>query len=158
MAIIQVLDPVVQKLHSTSGSIRGQVLQSLNTLTTDIATGYGGLVQLGAINAGTAASSGGATKSGIVVTRDGALNTTRADVDSSLIGGVPVAGDRGLVRKRQVGLSLVDLLGLVGVLVDEGLFSDFMVSEGLYRSGVIWTELTFIWESLESEGFLPPCC
>jgi hypothetical protein len=79
-------------------------------------------VHLGAIDAGTAASSGGATEGGIIVTRDGPLNTTRADIDSSLIGGVPVTGDGRLVREGEVGLGLVNLLRLVGVLVDDGLF------------------------------------
>lgn len=130
MAIIQMLDPVVQKLHLTSGSIRGDVLQALNTLTADIATRSGALVQLGAINADTAASSGWATKGCIVVTRNGALNTARANVDSSLVRGVPVAGDGRLIREREVGLGLVNLLGLVGVLVDERLFSNFMISKG----------------------------
>lgn len=106
--------------------------QSLNTLTANIATRCGGLVQLCTVDAGTAASSGGATKGSVVVTRDGALETTRANVDSSLVRGVPVTGDGGLVRERQVGLDLVDLLGLIGVLVDEGLFSEFMISKVLY--------------------------
>jgi hypothetical protein len=79
-------------------------------------------VQLCTVDAGAAASSGGTTEGGIIVTGDGALNTTGANVDSSLVGGVPVTGDRGLVREREVGLGLVDLLGLVGVLVNEGLF------------------------------------
>lgn len=131
MAIIQMWDPVVRKLHLTSGRIRGDVIQALNTLTADIATRSGALVQLGAINAGTAANSGWATKGCIVVTRDGALNTARANVDSSLVRRVPVAGDGRLIREREVGLGLVDLLGLVGVLVDERLFSDFMISRGL---------------------------
>jgi hypothetical protein len=105
----------------TSGSIRGKVVQALNTLTTNIATRSGTLVQLLAVDAGTAASGSGAAKGGVVVTRDGTLDTTRADVDSSLVRGVPVTSDGGLVGERQVGLGLVDLLGLVGVLVDDGL-------------------------------------
>lgn len=101
-------------------------------------------MHLGAIDTGTAASSGGATEGGIIVTRNGSLNTTRADIDSSLIRGVPVTGDRGLVGEREVGLDLVDLLGLVGVLVDEGLFSEFMISKDFYHSDAIWKEPTFI--------------
>jgi hypothetical protein len=78
-------------------------------------------VELSAIYASTASCSGGATKSGVVVTRDGALDTTRANVDSSLVGRVPITGDGRLIRQRQVGLGRVDLLRLVGVLVDYGL-------------------------------------
>ncbi len=81
----------------TSGSIRGEILQTLNALTANIATRSGTFVQLLTVDTGTAASSSGATKGGVVVTRDGTLNTTRADVDSSLVRGVPVTSDGGLV-------------------------------------------------------------
>lgn len=78
-------------------------------------------MQLRTVDTGTATSSGGAAKGSVVVTRDRAFDTTRTHVDGSLVGGVPVTGDGGLIREGQVGLGLVDLLGLVGVLVDNGL-------------------------------------
>lgn len=89
-------------------------------------------MQIGTVDTGTATSSGGATKGGIVVTRDRALDTTRADVDGSLVGGIPVTGDGRLVGERQVGLGLVNLLGLVGVLVDYGLGLKFLISNKVF--------------------------
>lgn len=93
-------------------------------------------MQLLAVDTGTAASSRGATKGGVVVTRDGTLDTTRVDVDSSLVRGVPVTSNGGLVGERQAGLGIVDLLGLVGVLVDDGLIEDSMISNVSYRGPV----------------------
>ena len=103
-------------------------------------------MQLLAVDTGTAASSSGTTKGGVVVTRDGTLDTTRADVDSSLVKGVPVTSDGGLVGERQVGPGVVNLLGLVDVLVDNRLIEDSMISNVSYWGGTMRDWLTFIWE------------
>lgn len=119
-------------------------------------------MQLATVHADTASGRGRTTKSRVVVSRDGTLDATRADVDSPLVGGVPVTGDGGLVRQRQVGLGPLDLLSLVGVLIDDGLCS-LSAREDLYtyffpkRNTSLARVLTFIWETSESEGTLPPC-
>lgn len=78
-------------------------------------------MQFRAVNTDAAGSGGGSTESAVALTGDRFLETAGANIDSTLIGGVPVAGSWGLVRQRQVGLGLVDLLWLVLVLVDDGL-------------------------------------
>lgn len=103
-------------------------------------------MQLLAVDTGTATSSSGATKGSVVVTRDGTLGTTRADVDSSLVKGVPVTSDGGLVGKRQVGPGVVNLLGLVDILVDDRLIEDSMISNVSYWGSTMRDWLTFIWE------------
>ena len=78
-------------------------------------------MQLGARYANTAGGSRWSTQSIIGTGGNRTLKTTGADVDSALIGGVPVTSNRRILWKRQVGLGFVDLLGLVGVLVDDRL-------------------------------------
>ena len=86
--------------------------------------GLGVLVQLVTRHTDAAASSGGATQ-GIIATigSEGgrSLEATRSNVNGALVGGVPVTSDWRVLGQRQVGLGLVDLLGLVGVLVDDRL-------------------------------------
>lgn len=95
--------------------------QALSTLAADTLVRGGVLVQLRAIDTDAAGSGGGLAQSTVALTGDWGLETARANVDGTLVGRAPVAGSRGLLRQRQVGLGLVDLLGLVGVLVDDGL-------------------------------------
>ena len=45
------------------------------------------------------------------------------NIDISLVKRLPVAGGGWLFGQWEVGLDLIDLLGLVGVLVDHGLLS-----------------------------------
>lgn len=78
-------------------------------------------MQFGAIDTDAAGSGGGSTESAVALAGDGLLETARANVDGTLVGGVPIASGWGLLGQRQVGLALVDLLGLVLVLVDDGL-------------------------------------
>lgn len=60
-------------------------------------------------------------QSGVVVTRDRAFASTQADVDVSLVGGLPVTSGWGLVGQGQVGLVVFDFLVFVGVIADYGL-------------------------------------
>lgn len=78
-------------------------------------------MQFSTVDTDTAGSGGGLAKSTVALAGTGPLETARANVDGTLVGGVPVASSRGLVWQRQVGLGLVDLLLLVLVLVDDGL-------------------------------------
>lgn len=78
-------------------------------------------MQLIAVYTSAAGSSGGTTQGSIVVAGDGLFETAAADINGALVGGVPVAGHRGVLGQRQVGLGLLDLFRLVGVLVDNGL-------------------------------------
>lgn len=79
-------------------------------------------MQVTAGNTDAALSSSGAAECAVTVTRDGSLNATGADVDSALVGRVPVGSNWGLFGKRKVGLDFFDLLVLVAaVLVDDGL-------------------------------------
>ena len=86
--------------------------------------GLGVLVQLFTRDTDAAASSGGAAQ-GIIATvgSEGgrSLEATRADVNGALVGGVPVTSDWGVLGQRQVGLGLINFLGLVCVLVDDRL-------------------------------------
>lgn len=75
-------------------------------------------MQLGAGNTGTALGGRGSAQSTVVVTGDRALNASRADVNSALVGGVPVTGNWRVFGQRQIGLGTVNLGLLVGVLVD----------------------------------------
>lgn len=76
-------------------------------------------MQLLSINAGAAASS--CTLAQATVIRR-VLETPRAHISGTLVKGVKVTGNRGLVGQRQVGLGLLDFRGLVGVLVNDGLY------------------------------------
>lgn len=78
-------------------------------------------MQFGTVDTDAAGSGGGSTESAVTLTGDRFLETPGANVDGTLVSGVPVTGSRGLFRQRQVGLGLVDLLLLVLVLVDDGL-------------------------------------
>lgn len=75
-------------------------------------------VQHVAINPSTAVGRGTLTQAAVV---RGELKASRADGSSALVHGVPVASNRRVLGKRQVGLGLLNLSGLVGVLVDDGL-------------------------------------
>lgn len=80
-----------------------------------------------------------------------------ADVDSSLVCRLPVAGDGRLVWQRQVGLAFFDGLGLVCVLIDDGLIR--RVSSCVTKLICLWVRrvgVTFIAETLELAGVFPP--
>jgi hypothetical protein len=111
-------------------------------------------VQLITINARTAGSGGGATQSSVVLAGDGLLKTAIADIDIALIEGVPVTGDRGVLRQGKVGLGLLDLLSLVGALVDDRLQDELAMLFGAFE---MEENLTFIRETSESAGVLPSC-
>ena len=76
-------------------------------------------MQLLAINARAAA--GSCTLAQATVIRR-VLETPRAHISGTLVKGVEVTSSWGLLRQRQVGLRLLDFRGLVGVLVDDGLY------------------------------------
>lgn len=79
-------------------------------------------MQLSTIDTGAAGSGGRPAQSAVAFAGDGLFEAARSDVDCTLVGGVPVTGSGGLIGQGQVGLGLIDLLGLVGaVLVDDGL-------------------------------------
>jgi hypothetical protein len=94
------------------------VVESLNTLASKLAARGSGLVQLLAINAGTAASSGALTETAVVRREFDAAGANRG---GTLVERVPVAGRWGLIRQGEVGLGLLNFSGLVGVLVNDGL-------------------------------------
>lgn len=126
MIIIHKMDPVVQQTETVNSllplSIRRKVVQVLSTLTTDIPGRGSALVQLSAVDTGAAGRGGRPAQSAVTLTGDGLFEAARSDVDRTLVGGVPITFSWGLVGQGQVGLGLVDLLGLVGaVLVDDGL-------------------------------------
>lgn len=49
------------------------------------------------------------------------LDATRANIDVALIHGLPVASNGWLLWQGEVGLDLLDLFGLAGIGVDDGL-------------------------------------
>lgn len=102
-------------------SVGRGVIQALNALAPDILARRSALVQFSSRNTRAASCSRGAAQSGVTLARNGSLHTSGADIDSALVGRVPVARSWGVLRQRQVGLGLLDLLGLVGVLFDDGL-------------------------------------
>lgn len=57
----------------------------------------------------------------VLLSPNGSLYAAGADVDSSLVCRLPVAGHGRLVRQRQVGLAFFDGLRLVCVLINDGL-------------------------------------
>lgn len=65
----------------------------------------------------------GVPQSTVVFTREGTFAASGADVDGPLVGGLPVASSWWLFGQRQVAPVVFDLLGLVGVFVDNGLRS-----------------------------------
>lgn len=75
-------------------------------------------VQHVAINASTAVGRSTLAQA-TVVRRE--LKASRADGSSARVRGVPVASNGRVFGQRQVGLGVLDLGGLVGVLVDDGL-------------------------------------
>lgn len=121
MAIIhEYRDP--SKLDLTSESIGRKTIKTLLTLAANLAHGFGVLVQIFTGNTNAALSSGRATKRAVAIARNGGFNTTRSDINSALVGGVPVASDWRVLGKRQVGLHFFNLLVLVlAVLVDDRL-------------------------------------
>lgn len=102
--------------HSTGRSVRGEVVESLNTLAANLVARGSGLVQLLTINAGTATSSGALTETTVI---RGDLEAAGANSGGTLVKRVPVTGRWGLVRQGQVGFGILDFCGLVGVLVDD---------------------------------------
>lgn len=121
MAIIhEYRDP--SKLDLTSESISRKTIKTLLALAANLAQGLSVLVQIFTRNTSAALSSGRATKRAVAIARDGGFNTTRSNVNSALLGGVPVASDWRVLGKRQVGLDVFNLLVLVfTVLVDDRL-------------------------------------
>lgn len=108
-------------MHLSSSSVRGEVIETLLTLAANVAERGSRNVQLIAIHARTAGSGGGATQSSVVLAGDRLLKTAAADIDIALIHRVPVTGDRGVLGQGKVGLGLLNLLSLVGALVDDRL-------------------------------------
>lgn len=110
--------------------------------------GRGILVKLGAVYTNAAAGSRWPAQGIIGTNRDRTFKATGADINGSLIGRIPVTSNWRVLWKRQVGLGLVDLLRLVGILVDDrlecevlaransGVFSndEFSPSFGKHRS------------------------
>lgn len=138
----------------TRSSIRRQVIKALNSLTTGLARSSV-LVQFVAVNTDTALSGSGAFQTAVRIMRDRTRNTTRANVHGALVGRLPVTSDWGLLGKRQVRLGLVDLLGLVGVLIDDRLEFKNQLVQCLVSSR-LEIFLTFIRETSESAGTVPP--
>lgn len=83
--------------------------------------GGGVFVKLGAGYTDTAAGSRRSAQGVVSTSGNRSLKATGTNIDGSLIRRVPIAGSRGVLRQRQLGLGLVNLLGLVGVLVDDRL-------------------------------------
>jgi hypothetical protein len=85
------------------------------------------------------------------------LYASGADVDTSLVCRLPIAGDGRLIWQRQVALALFDVLGLVCMLVDDGLIR--RVSNLVAKLICLWVRRfddTFIAEILELAGVFPP--
>lgn len=85
------------------------MVEALNPLATNIRQRHSVLVQLRSGDTGAAPGSRGPTQGTVVVTRDGTFNASRTNVDSALVGGVPVTGNWRVFRQRQVGLGTVNL-------------------------------------------------
>lgn len=115
------MDSVVHSNSSMLSDVRGKTTQAFFRLTANTFSRDGVLVQFITVFVDTASCGCGPTQSAVALAGDGAFHATRANVDSALVGRVPVASHWGLLGQGQVGLGLVDLLGLVGILVDDGL-------------------------------------
>lgn len=72
-------------------------------------------------------------QSGVVVTRDRAFASSQANVDVSLVGGLPVTSGWRLVGQGKVGLVVFDFLVFVGVITGYGLIG-VLVYQGLEAS------------------------
>lgn len=85
----------------------------------------------------------------VVQVRRGARLGARADVHVALVGGIPVRGDGGLVRERQVGFALVDEVGFggAGCLVKWGW--DGGGWEGSLRHGECVDDLRLVWDCFQ---------
>lgn len=116
-----VMDSLVRSNSFILSGIRGVTTQAFFALTANISSRGGVLVQFSTVFADTASCGRRAAQSAVALSGDGALQATRANIDGALVGRVPVTSHWGLLGQGQVGLGLVDLLGLVGVLVDDGL-------------------------------------
>lgn len=73
------------KYYLPGKSILGKTVQALNGLATNV-TRSSVLMQLATVNTDAALSSSRATQGAVGVVGDGALNTTRANVNSALVG------------------------------------------------------------------------
>jgi hypothetical protein len=108
-------------MHLSRFGILREMVKVLLGLAANVALGSGRHMQLGTVHARTAGSSRRTAQSAIVLAGDGLLETAGADIDGALVVRVPITGHRGLIGQGKVRLGLVNLLGLVGVRVDDGL-------------------------------------
>lgn len=145
-----------EELFSRLGILR-DIRKSFLALATNIACGLGFRVQfLCRLLCATFCSSG-PSESSVALAGDGSLYAAGADVDSSLVCTLPIAGDGRLFWQRQVGLAFFNGLGLVCMLVDDGLIR--RVSSRVAKLIGLWVrrfDVTFIAEILEFAGVFPP--
>lgn len=105
-------------LNLVRRSIRGEVIEPFSSLASNSLARGSGLVQFLAINTDTAASSSAFTQAA-AIRRE--LNGSGANTSDALIHRVPVTRNWRVLGERQVGLGVLNFLGLVGVFVDDGL-------------------------------------
>ena len=108
---------------SPSKSIPRKAIQILLRLTSNITRWCCAVVPFVTIRSDAARCGRGVPQSTVVFTRERTFASSRADVNGSLVGGLPVASGGWLFGQGQVVPVVFNLLALVGVFVDHGLKS-----------------------------------
>lgn len=109
-----------------SKSIPRKAIQILRRLASNIAQRRCAVVPFVSVYSNAARCGRRVPQSIVVFTRERTFSG--ADIDGSLVGGLPVASGWWLFGQRQVAPVVFDLLGLVGVFVDNGLRSQYAFS------------------------------